>query len=181
MVPPIRCVSWRNMRKLTLLCLLCLTLGLGSAWASTGSTNPNDFQDPVNWCTNFGCSAQQIGSPRTWSSAGSRTGMVGLVSSQNMEVRQQDTTWFGDLPNGMGVLYNGVKTLGNTPGGILVTLDQAAFGVGAWIQPDFIGQFTGTVSLLDSSLNIIGSFTTGPNSTNIPNTGLFIGAFDSTP
>ena len=168
------------MRKLALLCLLCLTLGLGSAWASTGSTNPNNFQDPVDWCSNYGCNGQQMGTPQTWTSTGGRTGLVGLVSSQNFEVRQQDTTWLGDLPNGMGVLYNGVKTLGNNPGGILVTLDQAAFGVGAWIQPDFIGQFTATVSLLDPSLNIIGSFTTGGNSTNIPNTGLFIGAFDAT-
>lgn len=169
------------MKKATLLCLLCLSLGVYSAWASTGSTNPNDFQDPVDWCTNFGCgNIQQLGTPQAWTSNGGATGMVGLISSQNMEGRQQPGSWNGDFPTGMGVRYNGVTTLGNTPGGILATFNQAEFGVGAWIQPDEIGTFTATISLLDSSLNVIGTFTQSANSTNNAGTGLFLGAYDST-
>ena len=36
------------MTKTILLCLLCLTLGLCNAWASTGSPNPSDFNNPVD-------------------------------------------------------------------------------------------------------------------------------------
>lgn len=168
------------MKKLAL--LLCgLVLAVGSGWASAGSTNPSDFHDTVDWCVNYTCAQVfQLGSPQTWTSTGGATGMVGLISSQNMEVRQQPNSWNGGFPNGMGVLYNGVLTLGNNPGGILVTLNQPTNGVGAWIQPDWIGSFTATISLLDSGYNVIGSYTAAGNSTNTPGTTLFIGAYDNT-
>ncbi len=169
------------MRKIALLCLLCLTLGLGSAWASTGSTNPNDFQDPVNWCTNYGCQGAQLGTPQTWLSDGGLTGMIGLVSSQNMQNLQQGVSWNGNFAAGMGVIYNGVQTLGNTPGGILVSFDAPVYGAGAYIQEDFFGAFTGTISLFDSSFNLLGSYShDGTSDTNV-GTALFLGAFDSTP
>src|ERR1019366_630486 len=85
----------RNMNKLALL-LFCLVLGLGSAWASTGSINANDFQDPVNWCTNYGCNGAQFGTPQNWLSNGGRTGQVGLVSSQNFQNLVQGTSWNGN-------------------------------------------------------------------------------------
>lgn len=168
------------MRKATLLCLLCLTLGLCSAWASTGSTNPGNFTNPVDWCTNFGCSNGQLGTPQAWSaSTPPNTGWIGLVSSQNMETPQQGTTWNGNFANGMGLIYNGVNTIGNAPGGILVSFNQPVFGAGAYIQANFFGAFTGSIDLFDASFNPLGSFTApGMSDTNV-GTALFIGAFDS--
>lgn len=143
------------MRKAALLCLLCLTLGLFNAWASTGSTNPNDFSNPVDWCVNYGCAGQQLGSPQNWAATNPpNTGMIGLVSSQNMENLQQGTTWNGNFANGMGVIYNGVNTLGNAPGGILVSFNQPVFGAGAYIQATFVGalQAPSIYSTLHSTL-----------------------------
>ena len=169
------------MRKITLLCLLCLVLGLGSAWANTGSINPNNFTNPVDWCTNYGCVGALLGTPTPWfANVAPNTGWVGLISSQNMENRQQGpTSWNGNFSANMGLIYNGVTTLGNTPGGILVSFDQPVFGAGAYIQPDWYGSFTGTITLYDSSFTQLGSSFShaGVSDTNV-GTALFIGAYD---
>ena len=167
------------MKKVTIISLLCLTLGVCSAWATTGSTNPNDFQDPVDWCSNFGCQGADLGTPQAWTSNGARTGMVGLVSSQNMKNLQQGSDWLGNFNDGMGVLYNGVNS-GNNPGGILMSFDNPVFGAGAYIQQEEFGGFTATIQLFDSSFNLLGSFSADGNSDQNVGTALFIGAFDST-
>ena len=168
------------MTKTILLCLLCLTLGRCNAWASTGSTNPSDFNNPVDWCTNFGCGGGQLGTPQAWSaSIAPNTGWVGLVSSQNMQNLQQGTSWNGNFANGMGILYNGVNTIGNTPGGILVSFTQPVFGAGAYIQADFFGAFTSSIDLFDARFNPLGSFSAAGSSDTNVGTALFIGAYDS--
>ena len=167
------------MKRLALL-LCCLVLGLGSAWASTGSINPNDFQDPVNWCTNYGCTNGQFGTPQNWISTGGLTGMVGLVSSQNMQNLQQGNSWFGNYSNGMGLIYNGVFTLGNTPGGILLSFNTPVNGAGAYIQANFQTAFTGSIQLYDASFNLLGGYSHAGGSDSNVGTALFLGAFDST-
>ena len=169
------------MRRAVLSCALCLSLGLCTAWASIGSTNPNDFNNPVDWCTNFGCGGQQLGTPQAWAaSIPPNTGMIGLVSSQNMQNLQQGVSWNGNFAAGMGLIYNGVLTLGNNPGGILVSFDQPVFGAGAYIQDDPFGAFTGIITLYDSSFNFLGTFSAPGNSDTNVGTALFIGAYDST-
>ncbi len=164
------------MRKLALLCLLCLSLGICS-WASTGTTDPTLFQDAINWCTNYGCQGQQLGSPQVWTSGNGATGMIGLVSSQNMENLVQGGSWNGNFSNGEGLIYNGVSD-GNTPGGILLSLDSPAYGVGAYIQADIFGAFTATISLYDASFNLLGTYSHDGVSDQNVGTALFIGAYD---
>ena len=166
------------MRKLALLCLVCLSLGICS-WASTGTTDPTLFQDSINWCTNYGCQSQELGTPQTWNSDGGATGMVGLVSSQNMQNLVQGVSWNGNFNNGEGLIYNGVFTLGNTPGGILLQLDSPAYGVGAYIQANIFGAFTATISLYDAGFNLLGTYSHDGFSDTNPGTALFIGAYDS--
>jgi len=167
--------------KRSALLLCCLILGLGSAWASIGSINPSDFQDPVNWCTNYGCTGAQFGSPQNWTSDGARTGMVGLVSSQNFENRVQGSSWNGNFTTGMGLIYNGVSSLGNNPGGILLSFNSPVYGAGAYIQADWYGAFTGTVALYDSSFNLLGSYSHDGVSDGTAGTALFLGAYDAVP
>lgn len=169
------------MRKVSFLAVLCLALGVCSAWASVGSINPNDFQDPVNWCTNYGCTSDQFGTPQAWTSDGGRTGMVGLVSSQNFQNLVQGVSWNGNFAAGMGLIYNGVLTLGNTPGGILLSFDSPVYGAGAYIQEDFFGPFTGTISLYDSGFILLGTYSHDGVSDSNVGTALFLGAFDATP
>ena len=106
--------------------------------------------------------------------------MIGLVSSQNMQNLQQGVSWNGNFAAGMGLIYNGVLTLGNNPGGILVSFDAPVFGAGAYIQDDFFGAFTATITLFDSSFSLLGSFSAAGNSDTNVGTALFIGAYDST-
>jgi hypothetical protein len=104
--------------------------------------------------------------------------MVGLVSSQNMDILQQDVTWNGNFPDSMGLIYNGVLTLGNMPGGILVALDAAQLGVGAYIQDNYLlYPYTATITLYDAGFNLLGTYSAPGD----PFTAIFIGAFDSVP
>jgi hypothetical protein len=165
------------MKKFSLL-VFCLLLGLGSAWASVGSTNPNYFIDPVDWCQ-FGCNFGVYTTPQAWVSAGGNTGLVGNTNAQNWQNLQQGNGWAGDLPAGMGLVYNGVQTIGTGPTTIGIYLDQPVNGIGAWIQPDYYGQFTATITLLDGNLLPLFTYSVAGNSTAVPGTGLFIGAYDS--
>ncbi|MEO8725070.1 MAG: hypothetical protein ABI383_03010 [Acidobacteriaceae bacterium] len=167
------------MKKLSLLCLLSLTLGVTSMWAGTISTNPSAFQDSVDWCQ-FGCPFNQLSSPQAWSSAAGNTGLVGNATTQDFQVLQQGANWNGNFAANMGLVYNGVQTLGNGAGTINVLFDQAVYGVGAYMQQTFYGAFTGTITLLDNNLDSLGTFSANGNSDNNVGTALFLGAFDPT-
>lgn len=167
------------MKKLSVLLLLCVLLGAASAWASViGTGDPNVFDDSVLWCSNFACTnpSTQYGTPQNWVSVGGNTGLVGLVSSQNMDILQQGPTWFGNFPDGMGLIYNGVMTLQNNPGGVLVALNSPQFGVGAWIQDNYLTySYTATITLYDAAFNLLGTYSAPGD----PFTAIFIGAYDT--
>jgi len=167
------------MKKLAVL-FVCLVVGLGGAWASVGSTNPADFpNDLVNWCQ-FGCAGGVYLTPQAWTSVGLNTGLVGNTNAMNWQNLQQGNGWGGNFAPGMGLVYNGVSTIGTAPTSIGVYFDQPFVGVGAYIQADWFGGFTASITLLDSNLNPFFTYFAPGNSTNIPNTALFIGAYDGT-
>ena len=135
------------MRKVVLLALLGLLLGLATAWASPnedfalGTLNlstatPGTYNDPVDWCVQFGClnNYTVFPTPQPFSSLGGVTGSVGLVGTlQGFYNLQQGATWAGNFPASMGLVYNGAA-FGNTPTGIAATFDSAVYGVGAHSQ-----------------------------------------------
>jgi len=169
------------MKKLALL-LCCLVLGLGSGWAAvTGTTNPNLFNDYVNWCQ-FGCAGNQFATPQSFSSIlNGVTGEVGLVGTlQGFYNLKQGSSWNGNFATGMGLIYNGAA-FRNTPTQIATTFDVGLYGAGAWIQSNFYGPFTASIELFDSSYQSLGLFTTGGVSNGNPGTALFIGALDTVP
>jgi hypothetical protein len=169
-------------KRATLLSLLCIALSLCASASVTGSTDPNQFQDPVDWCANFGCGGTpfSLPSPSSFISAGGITGAVGNVGTlQPFVVYQQGTSWSGNFLDGMGVVYNGVSDLGNTPADIAATFDVGVFGAGAYIQAEHFGPFTATVTLFDSNFQPLGSFSAQGDSEGT-GAALFIGAFDST-
>jgi len=173
------------MRKPILLGLLCVAFGLNSAWASvTGSTDPTLFQDAVDWCVQYGCvnTPFQIAAPAPWTSAGGNTGMVGNAGSAlPLQVWQQSVSWIGNYPANMGGLYNGFDTIGNPPDGLAATFNLGLYGAGAYIQANLYGPFTATVTLFDSSLQPLGSYTANGSSDTLVGTALFIGAYINTP
>ena len=166
------------MRKL-LVVICLLLLGFGSAWAGvTGTTDPTKFGDTVDWCQ-FGCAGNQIPTPANFTSAGSNTGEVGLVGSlQGFYNLQDPTTWNGDYPPGMGLVYNGVA-YGNSPAAIATTFDEGLYGAGAYIQANYYGPFTATITLFDALDQVLGSYTTTGVASDDPSTLLFIGALDT--
>ncbi len=171
------------MKKAALLFLLCIALGATYASAAiVGSTDPTQFQDPVDWCVQFNSCANTPftePSPSSFTSAGGVTGLVGNVGTQQpFEVRQQGVSWNGNFPANMGVLYNGVSTLNNTPADMAATFGVGVFGAGAYIQAFQAGAFTATVTLFDINDQVLGSFSAQGNSST-QGTALFIGAYDT--
>jgi hypothetical protein len=170
-------------KKAALLFLLCCALGATYASASIiGTTDPNLFQDSVDWCIQFNnCSNTPFvePSPSVFTSGGGITGSVGNVGTQQaFEVRQQGVSWTGNFPSGMGVVYNGVTTLGNDPSDIAATFDVGVYGAGAYIQAYNFGPFTATITLFDINFQPLGSFSAQGDSEG-SGTALFIGAYDS--
>jgi len=171
-------------RKIILLCLLCLTLGIGNAWANIiGTTDPSLFTDPVDWCAQYGClnDYTQYATPQAWSSAGGNTGEVGLVGTmQSFYNLQEGATWGGQFADGMGLIYNG-RLFGNSDADIAATFDEGLYGAGAYVQSDYYGPFTATIELFDSNYLSLGNFTTSGISGYGPGTALFIGGYFPTP
>jgi hypothetical protein len=109
------------------------------------------------------------------------TGLVGLMDTQQAFWNlQQGSSWNGNFPAGMGLVYNGAAA-GNIPTSIAVTFDQANYGAGAYIQTNSYGPFTATVLLYDSDYLEIGSYSVGGTSDGNVGTALFIGMIDSSP
>jgi hypothetical protein len=172
-------------KKTFVLCLLCLALGIGNAWAGVigSTTNPAQFNDLVDWCVQYGCANDytQFPTPQSWTSAGGNTGQVGLVGTmQSFYNLQQGGTWNGNFPSGMGLIYNGAS-FGNTPADIAATFDQGLYGAGAWIQANYYGPFTASITLFDVNDQSLGTFTTTGTSKYGPGTALFIGGYIYTP
>ncbi len=163
------------MKKLAL--LLCLALGMGTAWAGvTGTTNPFLFEDTVDWCVQYGCNNDYtvFPTPQSFISQNGVTGSVGLVGTlQGFYNLQEDYTWSGFFPSGMGLIYDGVA-FGNIPTQIAATFDVGVKGAGAWIQGNYYGDtYLASIELFDSSYQSLGQYWV----TVDPYSAVFIGAF----
>jgi len=168
------------MSKMFLCVLLCIGASVCATAGILGFTDASQFTaDTVDWCANFSCDGSQYATPQPWTSTSTaNTGLVGLADTgEGFYSLQQGTSWGGDFSNGMGVIYNGAA-FDNTPTGIALAFDQAQYGVGAWIQSNYYGAFTATLTLFDASYQPLGSFTTSGTASDTPGTALFIGGWD---
>jgi hypothetical protein len=167
------------------LCLLCLVLSAVSAFAGiVGSTNPSLFPDTIDWCaqSSFACDGNQYTTSQLFTSSSGAIGLIGLpFNGFDFQALQAGTTLFGSsFPDGMGVVYNGVSTLGNPQDAIALLFAQPQYGAGAYIQTWFYGPFTAEVDLFDTSGNLIGFYDVNGVSSDQSSDLLFIGAIDPT-
>jgi hypothetical protein len=162
------------------ICLIIssLLLSIGSAWAVTsGTTNSSLFTDNINW-TQLGPTTVTYSTPQSWTSLIGVTGQVGNVNGSNFYRLDQDSSWFGNFASGEALIYNGAAFTG-VPTDMAVSFDNLQYGVGAYIQADYPGTFTATITLFDSLLNPINSYTASGTSNNTPDAALFIGMLDT--
>ncbi len=167
------------MKKLLVLVSCFVLLGLGTGWAGvTGTTDPTMFNDYVDWCVQYGCLGSQLATPQIFASNGGVTGSVGLVDTmEGFYNLQQGTSWGGAFPAAMGLIYNGAY-FGNIPTDIAATLDTGVYGVGAWIQNNYLSyDATASIELFDSSYQSLGVFSVPVSA----GTAIFIGAFGDLP
>jgi hypothetical protein len=174
-------------RKLLLLASGAALL-TGSSWAGVvGPVLPAGFSDSVDWCQ-FGCATAtnswlSLGASQTWLSAGGYTGSIALANAYpdgNLQLAVQDLNWAGNFASGMGLIYNNA-CCGSTPDEMLVAFDQAQFGAGVYIQANYPGDFTATVSLFDQSYQLLGSYSANGTSDQTAGNALFIGANSTGP
>ena len=161
-----------------------LTISAGMTWAGTLDQNPGDFTNKVlDWCTQFGCVAPAgpVASGTSWASMGTDTGEVGLVGTNlSALVVQQDPTgagtWAGNFSDGMGGIWNN-KTFFD----IALNFDQGELGAGAYVQADFFGAFTATITLFDIADLPLDTFTVnGVSNGNGDGSAIFLGAYETT-
>jgi hypothetical protein len=86
------------------------------------------------------------------------TGEVGLVGTmQGFYNLQQGVSWGGSFPNGMGLVYNGAY-FGNSPTGIAATFDSPVYGVGAYVQFNYLSlPYYASLTLFDANYQQIDS------------------------
>jgi hypothetical protein len=159
---------------------LFLVLGMGSAWASiVGVTDPTLFNDFVLW-GQLGASSTILPTPQTWVSNLGVTGSVGAAGTgEQIQVLTEGTEWSGNFANGMKLVYNGVVTVPQNGTDLAATFDSPLYGAGAYIQTDFYGAFTATVTVFDMGFLPLGTFTIGGTSDGNVGTALFIGMLDT--
>ena len=129
----------------------------------------------------YGCFGDGFVPPQPWVSNGGATGTVSLHNNMGQDFYnfQQSTSWNGNFPADMGLIYNGF-VFGGQPVGIVTTFDSGISGVGAYISADVFGPFSTTITLFDQNNNSLGSFTANGVANNTVGTALFIGASSST-
>jgi len=167
-------------KRILMLALGLLALAFSVFATPVGLTDPTQFMGgTIDWCQ-FGCNGSQLPNPDNWVASNGSTGWVGNDGTmQGTYNLQQDNSWFGNFTSGMGLIFNGAN-FGNTPTDIAITFDQAQQGFGAYIQADYYGAFTATITLYDINDQVIGSFSADGTSGYAPGTALFIGAYDPT-
>ncbi len=132
----------------------------------------NDF---IDWGS-LGPEFTVVPSPSSTSSNG---GLGATVSSSNgldMTRLDQSSGWAGNFAPGDHLLWN---TTGQ--GDIIIDFATGIYGVGAQVQADFYGAYTGTISAYDQFNNLLGSFAfNGVASGNADNSAVFAGVQDTT-
>ncbi len=105
------------------------------------------------------------------------TATVSTSNGTNLERRDQSSDWGGNFAPGDHLIWNQ-----DAQGDIVVNFGMGVFGVGAQVQTDFFGAFTGTISAFGSTGNLLGSFMFNGNSTSdADNSAVFAGILDTTP
>jgi hypothetical protein len=160
------------LKKIALLFVVTLFLGMTSAWAAP---------DSVSWAQ-LGPSFTLLTTPENWVSAGGLTGEIGitgsLIGTQNFQRLDQSNGWSGNFLPGDALLWNeGGFQQTNIDIGVL--FNTLVDGGGAQIQADFFGPFTATLTAFDTLGNVIGSTVMAGNSTSAADGSAIFISFNS--
>lgn len=171
------------------LILPVIALALGAVSTAPASTftftnDPTQFSDSIDWCQFGACNISNpfgvvVDTPTPWVSAsGTLTGTTGgFYTADPVLSLQQDVSWAGDFNPGMGVLWN--YPAGPSGNDISIRFDRLVYGAGAYVQPDWPGEFTATIAFFNDVHNILDFYTWSGVAGGGPGTAIFIGGFSS--
>ena len=139
---------------------------------SRAALNGNDF---IDWGA-AGPEFTVLASPFTIPTNLGMTATVSTSNGTNLERRDQGSGWGGNFAPGDHLIWNQ-----DAGGDIVVNFGMGVFGVGAQVQADFFGAFTGTISAFGEFGNLLGSFMFNGDSTSKgDNSAVFAGILDDT-
>ncbi len=105
----------------------------------------------LNWNTIYGPNGTSVGAGFT------ATGLGGLTLSTtgpgSVQVLNQGSGWSGGFLGGEPVLYSS-----GSPGALSLLFNADIFGLGANLQSNFFGSFTGTVKAYSAANALLGSY-----------------------
>lgn len=131
--------------------------------------------DSIDWAQ-LGAAFTSVTDPAAITSTGGITGTVNNPLGDLFRLDQSTGGWSGNFAPGDALLWT-VQTTGP----IEIELDTPVAGVGAQIQSDAFGGFTGTIRVYDGDDNLLGEYSFPGNSTSdADNTALFLGILSDT-
>lgn len=154
-----------TVKRTALVLVFCLCLGLGCAWGD------NFFccsSYTVDW-SQLGPSFSVLSTPQAWTTFGGPTGLVGVEGGGTFERLDQGNGWNGNFLPGSALIWN------QGHGDFLFAFDTPVAGVGMAVQADLYGPFVATLSLYDSSLNLLhATVMNGVSNPNADGSAIFI-------
>jgi hypothetical protein len=139
---------------------------------SRAALGGNDF---IDW-SQLGPQNTVVGSPSALVSNGGLNASISTSNSTNMQRLDQSSGWNGNFAPGDPLIWNQAGQ-----GDLIISFATGVFGVGAQVQADFFGAFTGTISAYDQFNNLLGTFNfNGVSDPNSDNSAVFAGVQDTT-
>lgn len=118
------------------------------------SQNPTDI---IDW-SQLGPDSTVLSTPQLVSSFNGNLALVGDLDGGDFVRADSGTSWFGNFDYGETLVWTGNPSFGIGGGGPFAMLFQDPVeSIGFSIEADFAGPFVATVTLLDTSLNLLTS------------------------
>jgi len=147
-------------------------------FGSRAAQNPTDILD---W-TQLGPTLTQLGTPQLVSTFEGNLALVGNINGSSFLRVDEGNGWVGNFDYGESLVWTGNSNFGVAGlGPFAIELANPVGSVGFEIQADLYGPFTASVTLFDTSINPLGTFSFSGVSNNLENgSALFVGLGDRT-
>jgi hypothetical protein len=155
------CFAWATADAAQALTLVTSRVGLGG-------------NDAIKW-SQLGSANTAVSNPFTATSDSGLTA-TGTIPTGILARVDQDNGWNGSFAPGDAVLWTNAN-----PGPLSLEFSTAVAGVGAQIQANYYGSFTGVIEAFNTGGFSLGSFTLGGTVTNAKdNSAIFLGVLSDT-
>jgi len=169
-------------KQILAVAVVVISLGVmasADAFVTYGSRVAQAPDDIIDW-SQLGPSFTQLATPQAFSTFNGNSGLVGNINGGDFLRLDEGNGWGGNFDYGETLLWTGNANFGIGGGGPLaVVFTNGVASVGMSVQADLYGPFTGTLTLYDSSFNVLTSINFSGSSDGSENgSAVFVGIGD---